>query len=504
MLLTTRGQSTSARSLPVLFLGFVGSIQLGDPVIASLALVRATQALAFSPTTQALAAAISTLALAATVVPAGVVADKLGRRRLLILALLLTAVGDVITAVAPVPWVYLVGRALAGIGLGAVFAGSFAFVRDVVTPRVLPAALGVYAAMCLVPLFVYMPLGAALAGTNWRLAFLLIPVVATVAAGLCRLILPMLPPVVVAQSRQFWGLAVLGVAIVSLLIGVSSVANSLTAPSTWIPLTVGVLALGGFGLIEARAEFPSFPVGLVKSPLFLVGAIGGFAWNAATATGQLLSSNLWQYVDGYTPLAASLRQLPMMAFSIMASLYAGHVIGRGRSAVVVLAIGGVVTTVGLAVTGLLAPGSDGVWFLLALCVVFFGSGVMTVPQSQMFIQEAPAEFYGPVTSSRVSVGQFAYAVGLAGGAAIASSVTTARLAADTGQPPSAAAAQVADFIAGDQGAAGVVSQYYVSGFTAAMVAFAGVVALCTLVITLLGRRATAHAMATATAQAGHT
>lgn len=485
-------RSTSAHSRPVLFLGFVGSIQLGDPVVASLALVRATQALAFSPATQALAAAISTLALAATVVPAGVVADKLGRRRLLILALLLTAGGDLLTAAAPVPWVYLVGRAVAGVGLGAVFAGSFAFVRDVVTTTALPAALGVFAAMCLVPLFIYMPLGSALAGVDWRLAFLLIPVVALVAAGLCVPILPKIPPLVLAQSRQFWGLAVLGVGIVSLLIGVSSLANSLTAPGTLIPLALGFVAIGAFGLIEARAEFPSFPVGLVKSPLFLVGAIGGFAWNAATAVGQLLSSNLWQYVDGLTPLAASLRQLPMMAFSIIASLYAGHVIGRGRSAVVVLALGGVATTVGLAFTGVLAADSTGGWFLLALCMVFFGCGVMTVPQGQMFIQEAPPDFYGPVTSSRVSVGQFAYAVGLAGGAAIASSVTAARLAEGTSTSNADAAGQVADFIAGDAGATAAVAPYYVSGFAVAMVAFAVVIAVCTLAIVFLGRRATAR------------
>ena len=486
-------QSHSARSLPVVFLGFVGSIQVGDPVIASLALVRATQALAFSPTMQAMAAAISTLALAATVVPAGVVADKLGRRKLLIIALLLTAVGDLITAMAPVPWVYLVGRALAGVGLGAVFAGSYAFVRDVVPPRILPAALGVYAAMCLVPLFIYMPLGSALAGIDWRLAFLPIPVVASMAAWLCIPILPLVPPVVSEQSRQFWGLAVLGLGIVCLLIGVSSLANSLTAPSTLLPLVLGIVALGAFGLIEARAEAPSFPIGLLTSPLFIVGAIGGFAWNAATAVGQLLSSNLWQYVDGVTPFVASLRQLPMMAFSIVASLYAGHVIGRGRSAVGTLVLGGVITTGGLVATAALAPNSTGVWFLGALCVVFFGTGVMTVPQSQMFVQEAPAEFYGPVTSSRVSVGQFAYAVGLAGGAAVASAVTTSRLASGSGVSSATASAQVADFIAGDDAAALLVGPYYVTGFAAAMIVFAGVIAACTVVIVLLGRRAQAHA-----------
>ena len=90
---------------------------------------------------------------------------------------------------------------------------------------------------------------------------------------------------------------------------------------------------------------------IFKSPLFLVGALGGFAWNAASAVGALLSSNLW-YVDGFTPLQASIRQLPIILFSIIASVLAGRVIGKGRSSVGVLVAGGASSpTAGLIITG---------------------------------------------------------------------------------------------------------------------------------------------------------
>ena len=487
-------------ALPILFLVFMGAIQMSDPIVASLALVRATKALSFSPSMQAIAASISTLALAATVVPTGVIADKIGRRKMLVIALVLTAVGDVIAAIAPGAGVFLLGRAITGIGLGAVFACSFGFVRALVTDRALAPALGIFAAMCSIPLFIIMPLGSALAGVSWRAAFLLIPVLSLICAALCFKILPNLAPVSDGK-KEYWGLVALGVGVVGLLIGVSSAAKNILSPNAYVPLIIGILAIVAFIMIEGKATNPTYPVAIFKSPLFLVGALGGFAWNAASAVGTLLSSNLWQYVDGFTPLQASIRQLPIILFSIIASVLAGRIIGKGRSSVGVLVVGGVITAAGLVLTGILAPESSGILFLAAFSIAFFGCGVMTVPQSQMFVQEAPKEFYGPVTSSRTCVGQLAYALGLAGGAAIASSVTTSRLMSDANLSSDAAAEETKAFLTGGATAVANIKDYYTAGFTSAMFIFAGLVVLCTLVILLLGRKATARSKGHAAADA---
>lgn len=74
----------------------------------------------------ALAASISTLALAASVISTGLLADRLGRRKVLMAALIVSAAGDLIVAAAPISGVYLLGRVVAGIGLGAVYGASFA------------------------------------------------------------------------------------------------------------------------------------------------------------------------------------------------------------------------------------------------------------------------------------------------------------------------------------------------------------------------------------------
>ena len=491
---SVRVRSDRATSLPVLFLGFMGAIQLADPVIANLALVRATQALHFSPSTQALAASISTLALAATVVPAGVLADKMGRRRMLTVALVVAAAGDLLAAAAPNSLVFLIGRAVAGIGLGAVFTGSFGYVRSVVDRQTLSAAFGVFAGMCSVPLFMLMPMGAALASVNWRAAFLIVPIAALVCAALCARILPD-EPALPLPKRAYWGLVALGVGVVLLLLGINGLANSPTAPGTLGPLIVGGLALALFAVVETKVASPTFPMALFKSPLFILGALGGVCWNAASAVVQLLSSNLWQYVADFSPLNASLHQLPLLAFSIVGSLLTGYVIGRGRSSVAVLVVGGLIAVIGLVAAGLFAPQATGPVFLLGLCVVFFGCGVMTVPQGQMFVTEAPKEFYGPVTSSRTFIGQLAYALGLAGGAVVANAVTTSRLVSEGGQTPQAASDELGRFLTGAPTTVAQIDPFYTSGFSAAMYVFAGVVAICTLVMMLLGRQASARIQA---------
>ena len=50
---------------------------------------------------ETLAASISTLVLAATVMSTGLLADRLGRRRVLVAALLVAIAGDALVALAP-------------------------------------------------------------------------------------------------------------------------------------------------------------------------------------------------------------------------------------------------------------------------------------------------------------------------------------------------------------------------------------------------------------------
>ena len=81
-------------ALALAFLGVLGALQGTDPNIASTALVGAARGLDMASTS--LAASISTLALAATAISTGLLADSLGRRKVLQVGLLVAIIGDLI------------------------------------------------------------------------------------------------------------------------------------------------------------------------------------------------------------------------------------------------------------------------------------------------------------------------------------------------------------------------------------------------------------------------
>jgi MFS family permease len=83
----TDGRPASRWAIPLL--GAIAGIQGADPNIASTALVGVSRGLDMAGGLLALAASISTLALSASVIYTGLLADRLGRRRVLMAALAL-------------------------------------------------------------------------------------------------------------------------------------------------------------------------------------------------------------------------------------------------------------------------------------------------------------------------------------------------------------------------------------------------------------------------------
>jgi MFS family permease len=171
-------ESTPASRWAIPLLGAMAAIQGADPNLASTALVGMSRGLHMAGGLLALAASISTLALSASVISTGLLADRLGRRRVLMAALALAALGDVVAGLAPVSVVFLLGRVLAGVGLGAVFGASFAYIRVVTPPGRIAGAIGVFGAVCGTVTLGLTFLGGALSSIDWRLAFGVIPAAA--------------------------------------------------------------------------------------------------------------------------------------------------------------------------------------------------------------------------------------------------------------------------------------------------------------------------------------
>jgi MFS family permease len=131
-----------------------------------------------------------TLALAGFMVPAGVVADRLGRRRMLLVALFLFGVSSVASSQMTTANGLILTRALMGIAGAFIFPISVAILPTIFSERERPRAIAIGGA----GMFLGLPLGPLVAGWllthyDWGSIFLIngpVVLVALVGAGLLR------------------------------------------------------------------------------------------------------------------------------------------------------------------------------------------------------------------------------------------------------------------------------------------------------------------------------
>ena len=431
----------AAPKAAIFFLGALGGTQAVDPIIASTALVKASRGLGMEGGTIALAASISTVVLAATVISMGLLGDRIGWRRLLISSLMVSVVGDLLAAAAPVSELYLAGRALAGLGLGGVFAASFAYVRIITPKEKVPAALGLYSASGSLVLVTLSLLGGALASIEWRAAFLIVPVACALYVLLARLLLPATARLT-GGPTDLLGQVLLGFGIVGVLVGISHMSQGVGDPQFWLPTLAGAALLTGFVIAEQRVESPFFPVAVLRNPLFLGAMAAGFVYNFTQSSTVLQFSNLWQYVSGLSPMKVSAGTLPFLLVGIIAALLTGRLITNGLRNSTVILVGGFLCALGGFATLLHRPGSGYLTLLPALLLLGFGATMASIPYGGLIVKAASGKFssfYGPVTSSRTTIGQIAYAMGLALSTVMVDKLTTGGVVTrlrEAGVPPS--------------------------------------------------------------------
>mgnify|MGYP006148023079 CR=1 FL=1 len=188
-------------------------------------------------------------------------------------------------------------------------------------------------------------------------------------------------------------------------------------------LLAGAAILGLFALwMRKKGEEGVFPIRLFREPVFIAAILVGLVFNFSNGVLLLSFSNLFQYANDLKGLSLSLMQMPFLLAGIIAALVVGRMRGAGRiSQRGAVLVGTIVLAGGLAlfaVTAMSRP-SNVLFFLPALIITGFGLIIPAIPYGGLFLQEADEKHYGAVSSSRTTVGQFWYALGLAGGAALA-------------------------------------------------------------------------------------
>ncbi len=363
----------------------------------------------------ACAAAIS-LAVAATAIAAGVAADRLGRRRLLMASFAVAAAANLLIFAVPSGVVYFGGHVAAGLGYSAMATGSYAYVKALAPGRSLGWALGLFGIfttlVCTATIFA----GGALADVDWRWLFLVVPGMCALAAVLTPRMLPVMPRV--GSGRvDLLGLIVLGVGMMALVGGLTQATAGPTDPLGWGLVLAGVALIAAWVVIELRSRHPSFPVRIFRRRRYVAAVIAGFAGNVTAAAMTLGMSDHLQYIARDSVLVATVGMQPSYIVGgigglVAGGLLAGRWLSGGVSARPVMAGGALVTALGYALLTPLHHGSS-YWAILPGTVLAgVGLAALMTAQSQVIVREAPAEAYGAVTSSKTSISQLGAAFGM--------------------------------------------------------------------------------------------
>ncbi len=400
----------TARS-PVLLLGWVAGITSAGICLSAVSVAPATEALDLSPFLRSAAAAAPSLAMAATAVAAGVAADRLGRRRLLVWACVLAAGACLAVLLVPAGPVYLAGIAAAGVAYGVMLTGTYAYLAAVAPPGGLGRAIGVWGTSSILIGTTASLAGGLLADVDWRLLFLVVPAMCAPALVLLPRLLPPMPRLRDAPVDA-GGLLLLGLGLAALIAGLLAVGTDPGMPLAWALCAGAAALLAGWVLVERRSKAPSFPVALFRSRLFVAGVLSGLFVNGAYAAPVISLSDYLQYEKQGSVLLATFGLQPFYLIGALAWFVAGRQLSSGRAPRFVIALGALVAAAGF-VALLPLEETSAYWVILpGSLLIGYGTNVALTGQSQVFLDAAPPEAFGAVTGSKLTVGQLGYSLGM--------------------------------------------------------------------------------------------
>jgi DHA2 family multidrug resistance protein-like MFS transporter len=396
------------------------------------------------------------LVIAALILPAGLLGDRYGRRKVLLVALVLFVASSVWCAYAASVGELIAARAALGIGAAAVFPMAISVIPVMFGEQERQKAISVMAGA----IFVSYPIGPILGGFLldhfwWGSVFLInVPIVAIALVAVTFLV----PESRAAKrpSLDIPGIAISSAGLTALTYGfIRAGRSSWTDALALATIGLGALLIVGFAGWERFLTRRGGGQPLVDLPLF---RFPGFLWGTILMT--LVSFALFglfftapqyfQDVRGATPLGSGVRLLPLIG-GMLAGMIAGSrltaapkppdgSLGHARlSAKLAVATGFLVMAAGLAIGALTGLGSSTGFAALWITVTGLGLGLA--------MPAAMNAAVGPLTPERSASGgalisavrQVGATIGVAVLGSLVSNGYTSRLHLD-GLPASAASA----------------------------------------------------------------
>ncbi|MCX4664177.1 DHA2 family efflux MFS transporter permease subunit [Streptomyces uncialis] len=314
------------------------------------------------------------LLVAMLLLSGGVLADRLGRKRVFLAGATVFTLASVLCAAAPSPGWLIAGRALQGIGAAALSPASLALlVAAHPVPQDRVKAIGLWAGLSGIGLAAGPVAGGVLVDAfGWPAIFLVnVPIGAVLLVAALYVLTESRDPAAPAIDIPGAALSVLGVGALSFGL-IEGGSRGWTSPVILGSFAAAVVTLAAFVAVEQRAPAPMLPLRLFRQRLFTVSSTAMAVVGFALMGSSFFFSQFFVHVQGSSILRAGLQTLPVTLAMVVVSPYAGRLAVRYGFRIVVT------TGLALAGPGLLALGfvqADTayahVWWRLAVTSVGF-------------------------------------------------------------------------------------------------------------------------------------
>ncbi len=366
------------------------------------------------------------LVFAGLLLVAGSLGDRFGRRRVLLIGLIVFGAGSVLAAFSGSAAVLIASRALMGLGGAAIMPSTLSILSNVFSGKERAKAIAAWAGVSgLGVAFGPVVGGLLLKHFWWGSVFLVnVPiVVAAIAAGL----------LLVPESRDPIVRRLDAVGAVLSVVGLTALVWSIIEAPSHGWTSAGVLggfafaavAVAAFVAWELRSEHPMLPLRFFRNARFSAASVS-IALVFFSLFGVIFFLTVYlQSVLGYSALEAGVRMLPVSAAIIFGSVLSTKLEPRLGTKIVVAA-GLAVVAAALAILGQADVGSGYGLVALALAVLGVGMGLAMAPATESIMGSLPPE----QSSIGSAVNDTVRMVGGALGVAILGSVLSSRYGSD--------------------------------------------------------------------------
>jgi EmrB/QacA subfamily drug resistance transporter len=317
------------------------------------------------------------LTLASLILLGGSLGDRLGRRLVFQVGVVLFTLASLLCAVAPNVEFLIFARLIQGIGGALLTPGSLAIIEASFRPADRARAIGAWSGLGGVASAVGPLVGGWLIGAiTWRAIFLInLPLGAFVVWAAARYVPESHDPNATGRL-DYAGAVLAAVGLGGTTYALIEAPEGGRLPAVIVTAVIGVAALVGFFVQERRSPNPMLPLRVFSSKQFSAANAVTFVVYAALGVVFFLLVSFLQISMGYSPIAAGSASLPVTALMLVGSARAGELAQRIGPRIP-LTLGPLIIAAGMLLMLRINPGDSYVTTILP-AVVVFGLGLTLV------------------------------------------------------------------------------------------------------------------------------